>query len=103
MKNRMSSLYLAASLVAMPFLLVGCDNEVSRTGSTSISSDGSSKTKQDVITQSDDGTVTRDETKTEIERDGEATSKTKTTTRAPDGTVTKEETKTSTPPFYPEP
>ena len=51
----------AASLLALSFLIVGCDREVSKTKSTSVSSDGTVKSKEKTVTQSSDGTVTKTE------------------------------------------
>ena len=42
-------------------MLVGCDRQVSRTESTSTSSDGAVKSKEKTVTQAPDGTVTKTE------------------------------------------
>ena len=59
MNNRKGLLYVAASVLALSFLTVGCDREVSKTKSTSVSSDGTVKSKEKTVTQSPDGTVTK--------------------------------------------
>ena len=45
----------------MSFLMVGCDRTISKTESSSTSSDGSVKSKEKTVTQSPDGTVTKTE------------------------------------------
>ena len=92
----------AAFALAIPFLLVGCDREVSHTASTKVKSDGSSKTQETVVKQAPDGTVTKQETVKERDSDGDTQSKQKTTVVSPNGTVTKEEsTKKTSPPEVP--
>ena len=59
--NRMAVMCVAASALALSFLLVGCDREVSRTESSSVSSDGTVKSTEKTVTQSKDGTVTKTE------------------------------------------
>jgi hypothetical protein len=49
--------------LALSFVTVGCDREISKTESTSVSSDGSGKTKEKTVTESPDGTVKKTETK----------------------------------------
>jgi hypothetical protein len=49
------------SALALSSLLVGCDREVSTEKSTSVSSDGTVKTKEKTVTESPDGTVTKKE------------------------------------------
>ena len=61
MKNRMVVICVATSVLALPFLLVGCDRQVSKTQSSSVSSDGTVKSKEKTVTQSSDGTVTKTE------------------------------------------
>ena len=61
MKNPMQVVFVAASTLAVSFLLVGCAREVSHTESTSVSSDGTVKSKEKTVTQSSDGTVTKTE------------------------------------------
>jgi hypothetical protein len=52
---------VATSALALSFLLVGCDRQVSSTKSSSENSDGTVKTKEKTVTQSPDGTVTKTE------------------------------------------
>ena len=59
--NRMAVMCVATSALALSFLLVGCDREVSRTESSSVSSDGTVKSTEKTVTQSKDGTVTKTE------------------------------------------
>jgi hypothetical protein len=61
MKNRMSTISVAMSTLALSFLLVACDREVSKTTTTSTSSDGTVKSKEKTTTQASDGTVTKTE------------------------------------------
>jgi len=61
MKNRIIINSVAMSALALSFLLVGCDREVSSEKSTSVSSDGTVKSKEKTVTQSPDGTVTKTE------------------------------------------
>lgn len=46
---------------ALPFLTTGCDHEVSVEKSSSVSSDGTVKSKEKTVTKSSDGTVTKTE------------------------------------------
>ena len=59
MKNHKVVVCVAASALPQSFLTVGCDREVSKTKSTSVSSDGTVKSKEKTVTQSPDGTVTK--------------------------------------------
>jgi hypothetical protein len=52
---------VATSALALSFLLVGCDREVSNTKSSSESKDGTVKSTEKTVTQSKDGTVTKTE------------------------------------------
>jgi hypothetical protein len=52
----------AASILALSLLSGGCSHEVSRSSKTTVRSDGSVKQNETVVTQSPDGTVTREET-----------------------------------------
>jgi hypothetical protein len=61
MKNCMTVICAATSTLALSFLLVGCDREVSHTESSSVSSDGTAKSKEKTVTKSSDGTVTKTE------------------------------------------
>ena len=55
------------SVLALSFLLVGCDRKVSNTKSSSVSSDGTVKSKEKTVTESKDGTVTKtEESKTTV-------------------------------------
>ena len=49
------------SLMTGLFLLVGCDRTMSRTESTSVSSDGTVKSKEKTVTEKADGTVVKKE------------------------------------------
>ena len=59
MNNRKVVICVATSVLALSFLLVGCDREVSKTKSSSVSSDGTVKSKEKTVTQAPDGTVTK--------------------------------------------
>ena len=59
--NCVAAVCVATSAVALSFLLVGCDREVSKTKSSSESSDGTVKSTEKTVTQSKDGTVTKTE------------------------------------------
>jgi hypothetical protein len=41
--------------------MVGCDREISKTESSSVSNDGTVKSKEKTVTQSPDGTITKKE------------------------------------------
>lgn len=88
---------LMSIALTLPLLLVGCDKEVSHTGSNATHKDGSSSSEDTTVTKSSDGKVTTKETFKSTESDGEQSSQTKTTVRSPDGTVTQEESKKITP------
>jgi hypothetical protein len=60
-ENCMAAVCVATSAFALSFLLVGCDREVSHTESSSVSNDGTVKSKEKTVTQSKDGTVTKTE------------------------------------------
>ena len=49
------------SALALSFLLVGCAREISSEKHSSVSSNGTIKTKEKTVTQSYDGTVTKTE------------------------------------------
>lgn len=49
------------SALALSFLVVGCDREISTEKSSSVSSDGTVKSKEKTVTQAPDGTVTKTE------------------------------------------
>ena len=57
----MAVMCVAMSALALSFLLVGCDREVSNTKNSSVSSDGTVKSTEKTVTQSPDGTVTKTE------------------------------------------
>jgi hypothetical protein len=61
MKKSMIAIGAAASALSLSFLLVGCAHEVSHTKSSSVSSDGTVKSKEQIVTQAADGTVTKTE------------------------------------------
>ena len=59
--NRMAIVCVATAALTLPLLLVGCDREVSHTESSNVSKDGTVKSKEKTVTQSQDGTVTKTE------------------------------------------
>ena len=59
MKNRMVAICITTAVSALPFLLVGCDRQVSKTTSSSVSSDGTVKSQEKTVTKAPDGTVTK--------------------------------------------
>ena len=64
MKNHKIVTCAAMSALALSFLLVGCDRQVSSEKSSTTSRDGTVKTKDSTVTKSADGTTTKtDETK----------------------------------------
>ena len=62
-KNRKLVIMAVISALGMSFLTVGCQHEISRTQTTSVSRDGTVKTKEQTVTEAPDGTVTRTETR----------------------------------------
>ena len=70
--NRMAVMCVAMSALALSFMLVGCDKEVSSTKSSSVNGDGTVKTKEKTVSQSPDGTTT---TKTEESKTTVSTNK----------------------------
>jgi hypothetical protein len=52
---------MAMSVFALSVLVVGCDRQVSSEKSTSVSNDGTVKSKEKTVTKSSDGTVTKTE------------------------------------------
>jgi hypothetical protein len=52
---------VVTSILALSFLIVGCDRQVSHSESSSVSSDGTVKSKEKTVTQAPDGTVTKTE------------------------------------------
>ena len=63
MKNYKTVILAATSALALSFLTVGCEREVSKTESTTVKSDGTVKSKETKVTEGSDGTVTKTETK----------------------------------------
>jgi hypothetical protein len=61
MKKCLAIVCTVTSSLALSLLLVGCEREISHTESSSVSSDGTVKTKEKTVTQSPDGTVTKTE------------------------------------------
>jgi hypothetical protein len=60
-KNLMVGICLATSALALSCLTIGCDRQVSHTESSSVSSDGTVKSKEQTVTKASDGTVTKTE------------------------------------------
>ena len=60
-KNLMVGICAATSALALSFLMVGCDRQVSHNESSSTTSDGTVKTKEQTVTKAPDGTVTKTE------------------------------------------
>ena len=60
-KNIVVGICAATSALALSFLMVGCDRQVSHTESSSVSSDGTVKSKEQTVTKAPDGTVTKTE------------------------------------------
>ena len=61
MKKRKVVISVGMSVLALSFLLVGCDRQVSKTESSSVSSDGTVKSQEKTVTKAPDGTVTKTE------------------------------------------
>ena len=61
MKKHMIVNCVAMSALALSFLLVGCDRQVSTDKTSTVNSDGTVKSKEKTVTQSSDGTVTKTE------------------------------------------
>jgi hypothetical protein len=61
MKKYIIVMSAATSVFALSVLLVGCDRQVSTEKSTSVSNDGTVKSKEKTVTKSSDGTVTKTE------------------------------------------
>ena len=59
MKNHIIVTCVAMSALALSILLVGCDRQVSSDKTSTVSSDGTVKSKEKTVTQSPDGTVTK--------------------------------------------
>ena len=60
-RNWMAVMCVGTSVVALSFLLVGCDREVSNSKSSSESKDGTVKSTEKTVTQAPDGTTTKTE------------------------------------------
>ena len=64
MKKSNVVISVGISVLALSFLLVGCDRQVSKTESSSVSKDGTVKSREKTVTEAPDGTVTKtDESK----------------------------------------
>lgn len=61
MKNSKIVVVAAMLVLALSFLLVGCDRTLSQSQSSTVRSDGTIKTKEKTVTQAPDGTVTKTE------------------------------------------
>jgi hypothetical protein len=61
MKNHIIVTCVAMSTLALSFLLVGCDRQVSSEKTSTVSSDGTVKSKEKTVTKSSDGTETKTE------------------------------------------
>jgi hypothetical protein len=61
MKNRIIVTCVAMSALALSFILVGCEHTISSQKTSSVSSDGTVKSREKTVTQSPDGTVTKTE------------------------------------------
>jgi len=61
MKKHLIIVSMAMSVLGLSVLLVGCDRQVSSEKSTSVSNDGTVKSKEKTVTKSSDGTVTKTE------------------------------------------
>ncbi len=61
MKKQTTVTCVALCALTLSFLLVGCDRQVSTEKSSTVSSDGTVKSKEKTVTQSSDGTVTKTE------------------------------------------
>jgi len=61
MKNHKIVNCVAMCALALSFLLVGCDRQVSSDKTSEVSSDGTVKSKEKTETKSSDGTVTKTE------------------------------------------
>jgi hypothetical protein len=62
MKTPLFILGIAAASLLTPLALGGCDREISHSSSTSVKSDGTVKEKEKTVTESPDGTITKEET-----------------------------------------
>ena len=60
-KNLMVGVCAATSALALSILIVGCDRQVSHSESSTVSSDGTVKSKEQTVTKAPDGTVIKTE------------------------------------------
>ncbi len=61
--QRSKIVFLAlASALTVPLFLGGCDREISRTSDTQVKGNGTVKEKETTVTQSPNGTVTKEQT-----------------------------------------
>jgi hypothetical protein len=91
MKRFMLCAALTMPLAGIP-MLPGCDREVSSTKSTDVKDDGTRVSKETTVSETADGGVKKEESKT-VDKP-ETVKKEETTVKNADGTVKKEETKT---------
>ena len=63
MKNRPIVFFAIAAALTLTFVLAGCDRQVSSSSSKTTKSDGTVKTEEKTVSQSPDGTITKEETK----------------------------------------
>ena len=63
MKNLKLIFLAATSALTLSFLITGCAREISKSKTTSVSSDGTVKLKEKTVTQAPNGTVTTTEEK----------------------------------------
>ena len=71
MKNRIVVMCMAMSALVLPLVMAGCSNEISKTKSSSTSSDGTVKTDEKTVTKAADGTVTKTEESTKTTPPGQ--------------------------------
>ena len=61
MKNRLWVMGTVLSVVALSFIFVACEQQVSSDKTSTVSSDGTVKTKEKTVTRAADGTETKTE------------------------------------------
>ena len=61
MKRNKIAILAVTTVLAFSSLLTGCDRTLSKTESTSVSSDGTVKSKEKTVTEKPDGTITKTE------------------------------------------
>ena len=59
--NRMTVMCVATSALALSFLLIGCAHEITHSKTSSVSSNGTVKSTEKIVTESPDGTLTKTE------------------------------------------